>query len=238
MTNIFRLKTFYSTYWDNVSKDPVEDRKTVKKLGATFSIKPKNLPFISFTYSRGDSKKSRVSGSSNINKDDIDSFSTYISYYKDNWDIYFSGDYSKSTNKYDSDSVSQFIYYYLGATYSPNDNFSISPAIGLSKEKYEWTGEELEYLSPSASVWFNIKSFYRNLDLYSYLSYYKYYGDDGFTDTNTFDGSATVSWVNKKEHKLFEEVSLKLSYLNYQDSIFQENSSNDLSVLLNLKFNL
>jgi len=86
---IFRLKTFYSTYWDNVSKDPDEDRKTVKKLGATFSIEPENLPFISFTYSRGDSKKSRFSGSSNINKDDIDSFSTYISYYKDNWVPFF-----------------------------------------------------------------------------------------------------------------------------------------------------
>jgi len=233
--NIFKLKTFYSNYWNNINERADRERKNITKTGITFDINSKKLPFISFTYSKGSMNTSLEPDGFNDKKEDIDSFKTYISYSKEKWGVSFSGDYSQNKSVYDPNSVAEYSYYYLAGNYRPNSKIVFSPSLSFSKEKYKWLGGGIEYLSPSASIWVQFKEFYRNLDLSGYLSYNKYISDDNFTNTNTVDSYATIGWNSKKSNPLLTRVSLKIAYLNYMDTAFSANSYHDYSILLNFR---
>ena len=233
--NIFKLKTFYSKYWNNVNKNPDRERKNITKTGVKFDINSRNLPYMSFTYSKGSMNTSLQPDDFNNKKEDIDAFNTYISYSKENWGVNFSGDYSKNTGVLDTNSVSTYSYYYLSGNYRPNDKIKFSPSIALGKEEYKWYGGGVEYLNPSASILVEVKEFYQDFDLSGFLSYNKYISDDSLTDTNTFDSYVTIAWNNKKTNPLLQKLSLKIAYLNFVDTALGLNSYSDYLILLNFR---
>jgi len=93
-----------------------------------------------------------------------------------------------------------------------------------------WIGGSLDYMSPTASLLLEYKSLYKDLDLSSYISYYKYYDPQGSLDINTIDAKASIAWNNKKTNNLLDRVALEFSYLPYD-----YNSNREVALLLNIR---
>ena len=134
-----------------------------------------------------------------------------------------------------SDVSSTSLYYTLDGSYSPTDSIVIAPSLGLGKETYRSPEGKVEYITPSVFLSFIYSSLFRDCEFIAYGSYTRYKGSDGFTDTSSVDGTASLVW-NLGESALGKKtLSFDVSYYYYLDAIYPDSSYNEFSTFLTFK---
>lgn len=232
---VFQIRTFFSDYWDNVDFNPNRARTKKTLGGVAFDIAIPSWPGLGLYYARGNSLKNKPFDGKNPTNESLQTFSAYLYYGQSKWNVTLSSSYSLTEDKIYSNSKGKYVDYELSGFYQLSSSSSIVPYLGLTTEKYEWLGGGGEYTSPMASISFyyspSSRPYYLSVD----GSYSWYKGNDRYTDTHNLNGAVEFVWKLWKNPLGDHNISIEFGYFQYLDSIYAQNTYQDLTALISYK---
>jgi hypothetical protein len=226
---VFEIKTFLSDYWDNVDFNPSRPRIRNKQGGASLDIAIPSWPLLGLSYKRGTTLTTRRPDGSDRKSADFQTTDGYLYYGRSKWDLTLYWSYYLSTDSIESDSKSKIANSGVSGSYHLRDSFKIEPSLDFTTENYEWLGGGAKYNTPTASLSFSYKPSDEPLSFVAKGSYSRYKGNDGYTDSNTLNGSGEITWNLGKTILGDQSISLSVGYYHYLDTIYSSSSFKEFS---------
>lgn len=232
------LKTFFSRFFDNVDRDPMLPRMLVYKYGLEMKYKMDLLPIcFSFSHSREEYEDTFESQGSEYQGKQKETYNNSLQYDGGKtFDVTAFSSYSFSHDQFNPDKETEIFRHGISSSIRLTSNLTIIPTLSLGENRYLRYGEREK--NPSASLSINYGRIFDVADLSLRGKYSQTRNTDRSLDNERLDTSIGLSW--NADHLFFRKIgySLDLGYNQYFDKIQEHNSSNSLSALFKLEFQL
>jgi len=225
------VKTLATVYQDQDEEDGAQF--TTQKLGASLNYSIMSWPQVGVTvdYARG--LRSGFDGATGAAASDIDVQSIASSlYYSDStWSgtLYLEDAIGAGTGN-----TMDLRTYYLGGSYFPIPNFSLSPGFSYVQEQYTDLGASTDSYSASMTASYKPSSKSR-FSFNGYSEYSTQENADWALDTEYYYNSLGVNWVSDKPKPLIKQWSFEVFHDQYTDNVYSDSSVGGLGFWFTLK---
>jgi hypothetical protein len=231
------LKTFFSRFWDNVDRDPLQTQILTNKYGLEMKYNLHSLPInFFFSHSIEESEDTIKTDSTDYQGKQKETHAGFLYYCGDKtFNMIASSKYSHSQELFDTNKKTESFRHRISSSIRPAANLTITPTLSFGEYRY-WYGERKE--NPSASLSINYRRIFNVVDLSLRGGYSETRNTDGSQDAAILDTSVGLSW--DATYSFFPKISysFELGYDQYYDKICQNSSYNGLSTLFKLEFQI
>jgi hypothetical protein len=124
--------------------------------------------------------------------------------------------------------------YYLGGSYFPVANFSLSPGFSYVQEKYTDLGAQTDSYTASMTTSYKRSSDSR-FSFNGYSEYSSQKNADWALDTEYYYNSLGVNWVSDRPKPLIKQWSFEVFHDQYTDNVYSDSNVGGLGFWFTLK---
>ncbi|MFO7555164.1 MAG: hypothetical protein R6W88_08160 [Desulfobacterales bacterium] len=191
----------------------------------------------SFSHSREESEDTFESQGPEYQRKQKEIYNSSLQYDGGNaFDVTAFSSYSFRHDQFNPDKETEIFRHGISSSIRLASDLTIIPTLSLGENRYLRYGEREK--NPSASLSINYCRIFDVADLSLRGKYSQTRNTDRSLDNERLDTSIGLSW--NADHLFFRKIgySLDLGYNQYFDKIHEHNSSNSLSALFKLEFQL
>lgn len=227
------LKTLAAVYQDQENDGARGAQFTTQKLGASLNYTILSWPQVGVTvdYARGARSGSDEPAGVQSTDVDVESIASSLYYSGSTW----SGSlYLEDAAGAGTSNPINLRTYYLGGSYFPVANFSLSPGFSYVQEKYTDLGAETDSYTASMTTSYKRSSNSR-FSFNGYSEYSSQKNADWALDTEYYYNSLGVNWVSDRPKPLIKQWSFEVFHDQYLDNVYSDSNVGGLGFWFTLK---